>query len=185
MHQTVKTLFRLFFAVVIFLITIALFFSVYSKSKEILNADQTFQQAQHLSLKSTPQEQLVLVSNNKRPDQAIYILLAHNGYVAKVNCEHYLQDICTDAYNQSHTRQIKQINLVKIGQQHYIEHVNYQDSLTQKQQQWSYSKQQIQQFYQADISSLKYIVFSISLFALAALYVSIRIIRNFKQFLSR
>ena len=99
--------------------------------------------------------------------------------------EYYLKDICTDAYNQSHTRQIKQINLVKIGQQHYIEHVNYLDSLTQKQQQWSYSKQQIQQFYQADISSLKYIVFSISLFALAALYVSIRIIRNFKQFLSR
>jgi hypothetical protein len=75
MHQTVKTLFRLFFAVVIFLITIALFFSVYSKSKEILNADQTFQQAQHISLKSTPQEQLVLVSNNKRPDQAIIFCL--------------------------------------------------------------------------------------------------------------
>ncbi|OTG69249.1 hypothetical protein B9T25_01250 [Acinetobacter sp. ANC 4470] len=185
MHQTVKTLFRLFFAVVIFLITIALFFSVYSKSKEILNADQAFQQAKHISLKSTMQEQLVLVSNNKRPDQAIFILIANNGFISKINCEHYLQDICTDEYNQIHTRQIKQIDLLKIGQFNYIQMVSYQDSRTQKQQQWTYSQQQIQQFYQADISSLKYIIFSISLFALAALYVSIRIIRNFKKFLSR
>jgi hypothetical protein len=185
MHQTVKTIFRLFFAVVIFLITLALFFSAYSKSKEILQADQQFQQAKHISLKSTDQEQLVLVSNNKRPDQAIFILIAQNGYIAKLNCEHYLQDICTDEYNQLHTRQIQQLDLLKVGQQHYIEHVRYQDSRTQKQQQWSYSAQQIQQFYQADIASLKYIVFSIVLFALAALYVSIRIIRNFKKFLTR
>ncbi|NNH39668.1 hypothetical protein [Acinetobacter terrae] len=185
MHQTVKTIFRLFFAVVIFLITLALFFSAYSKSKEILQADQQFQQAKHISLKSTDQEQLVLVSNNKRPDQAIFILIAQNGYIAKLNCEHYLQDICTDEYNQLHTRQIQQLDLLKVGQQHYIENIRYQDSRTQKQQQWSYSTQQIQQFYQADIASLKYIVFSIVLFALAALYVSIRIIRNFKKFLTR
>ena len=185
MHQTVKTIFRLFFAVVIFLITLALFFSAYSKSKEILQADQQFQQAKHISLKSTAQEQLVLVSNNKRPDQAIFILIAQNGYIAKLNCEHYLQDICTDEYNQLHTRQIQQLDLLKVGQQHYIENIRYQDSRTQKQQQWSYSTQQIQQFYQADIASLKYIVFSIVLFALAALYVSIRIIRNFKKFLTR
>ncbi|OTG76849.1 hypothetical protein B9T23_07605 [Acinetobacter terrae] len=185
MHQTVKTIFRLFFAVVIFLITLALFFSAYSKSKEILQADQQFQQAKHISLKSTDQEQLVLVSNNKRPDQAIFILIAQNGYIAKLNCEHYLQDICTDEYNQLHTRQIQQLDLLKVGQQHYIENIRYQDSRTNKQQQWSYSTQQIQQFYQADIASLKYIVFSIVLFALAALYVSIRIIRNFKKFLTR
>ena len=185
MHQTVKTIFRLFFAVVIFLITLALFFSAYSKSKEILQADQQFQQAKHISLKSTDQEQLVLVSNNKRPDQAIFILIAQNGYIAKLNCEHYLQDICTDEYNQLHTRQIQQLDLLKVGQQHYIENIRYQDSRTQKQQQWTYSTQQIQQFYQADIASLKYIVFSIVLFALAALYVSIRIIRNFKKFLTR
>lgn len=185
MHQTVKTIFRLFFAVVIFLITLALFFSAYSKSKEILQADQQFQQAKHISLKSTDQEQLVLVSNNKRPDQAIFILIAQNGYIAKLNCEHYLQDICTDEYNQLHTRQIQQLDLLKVGQQHYIENIRYQDSHTQKQQQWTYSTQQIQQFYQADIASLKYIVFSIVLFALAALYVSIRIIRNFKKFLTR
>ncbi|TCB50376.1 hypothetical protein E0H80_08735 [Acinetobacter sp. ANC 4779] len=185
MHQTVKTLFRLFFAVVIFLITLALFFSTYSKSKEILQADQHFQQAKHISLKSTAQEQLVLVSNNKRPDQAIFILIAQNGYIAKLSCEHYLQDICTDEYNQLHTRQIQQLDLLKVGQQHYIENITYQDSRSKKQQQWSYSKQQIQQFYQADIASLKYIVFSMVLFALAALYVSIRILRNFKKFLTR
>lgn len=183
MHQTVKTLFRLFFAGVIFLITVALFLSIFSKSQEILNADQQFQQAKQISLKSTPSEQLVLVSNNQRPDQAIYIVITNNGYIAKLSCEHYLQDICTDAYNQQHTRQIKQLELLKIGQQHYIQQVSYQDSRTQKQQQWSYSKPQIQQFYQADISSLKYSLLSIALFACAALYVSIRIIRNFKKFI--
>ncbi|WP_407305297.1 hypothetical protein [Acinetobacter sp.] len=185
MHQTVKTLFRLFFAVVIFLITLALFFSAYSKSKEILQADQQLQQAKHISLKSTAQEQLVLVSNNKRPDQAIFILIAQNGYIAKLPCEHYQQDICTDEYNQLHTRQIAQLDLLKIGQLNYIKNITYQDSRTQKPQQLSYSTQQIQQFYQADITSFKYIVFSILLFAFAALYVSIRILRNFKKFLTR
>lgn len=183
MHQTVKTIFRLFFAGIIFLITLALFLSVFSKTQEILQADQAFQQARQISLKSTPGKQLVLVSNNQRPDQAIYIVIAQNGYIAKLNCQHYLQDICTDEYNQSHTRQIRQLDLLKIGQQHYIQQVSYQDSLTRKQQQWSYSKPQIQQFYQADISDLKYHLFSMTLFALAALYVSIRIIRNFKKFI--
>lgn len=185
MHQTVKTIFRLFFATVIFLITFALFFSSYTKIKEIFQADQAFQHAKLISLKSTPQEQLVLVSNNKHPDKSIYILIANNGYIAKVRCEHYLQDICTDINNQSHTRQIIQVDLLNIQQQHYIQHIQYRDSLTQKQQQWTYSKEQIQQFYQVDITSLKYNVFSMILFALAALYVSIRIIRNFKTFLSR
>ena len=83
MHQTVKTIFRLFFAVVIFLITLALFLSAYSKSKEILQADQQLQQAKHISLKSTAQEQLVLVSNNKRPDKAIFILNDQNVYFVK------------------------------------------------------------------------------------------------------
>ncbi|RZJ23923.1 MULTISPECIES: hypothetical protein [unclassified Acinetobacter] len=184
MHQTVKTIFRLFFAGIIFLITLALFLSIFSKSREILQADQAFQQAEQISLTSTPNKQLVLVSNNQRPDQAIYIVIAQNGYIAQLRCEHYLNDICTDEYNQSHTRQIQQLELLKIGQYQYIQQVSYQDSRTQKRQQWSYSKQQIQQFYQADISDLKYSLFSMALFALAALYVSIRIIRNFKKFIN-
>lgn len=185
MHQTVKTLFRLFFALVIFLITLALWLSVFSKSKEIFQADQLFQQAKQISLKSTSQEQLVLVSNNQPPDQTIYIVIAQNGYIAELPCEHYLKDICTDEYNQQHTRQIKQLDVLKVGQNQYIQQISYQDSRTQKQQQWFYSKQQIQQFYQADIDSLKYHIFSILLFALAALYVSIRILRNFKKFIHR
>ncbi len=183
MHQTVKTIFRLFFAGIIFLITLTLFLSIFSKSREIIKADQAFQYATQISLKSTPDKQLVLVSNNQRPDQAIYIVIAQNGYITKLNCQHYLQDICTDEYNQSHTRQIQQLELLKIGQQFYIQQINYKNSLTQKQQQWSYSKPQIEQFYQTDISDLKYHLFSMALFALAALYVSIRIIRNFKQFI--
>ena len=185
MHQTVKTLFRLFFAMLIFLITLALFISLYAKGKEIINAEQAFQQAKIVSLKSNPQQQLVLLSNNQGSQKLIYILLAHNGYVAKVRCEHYLTDICTDAYNDSHTRQIRDVDLLTVNQHSYIKKVNYQDSLTQQQQQWSYVKAQIRDFYQADILTLKYIVFSILLFALAALYVCIRIIKNFKTFLTR
>ena len=185
MHQTVKTIFRLFFAVVIFIITVALFVSVFSKTQEILNAEKNFKQAKMLSLKSSSSEQLVLVSNNKRPDQSIFIVIANNGFISKINCEPYLKDICTDEYNQLHTRQISQIDLLKIGQHTYIQQLNYQDSRTQKQQQLHYSKAQIQQFYQNDISKLKYIVFSILLFAFAALYVSVKIIRNFKKFLSQ
>lgn len=183
MHQTVKTIFRLFFAIVIFLITLALFLSILSKSKEIFYAEQFFQNAQSISLKSNDKEQLVLVSNNQRSDQNIFIVIANNGFIAKVNCEHYSKDICTDAYNQLHTRQINQINLLNIGHQHYIENVHYRDSRTQKQYQLNYSKQQIQQFYQTDISNLKYTTFSMFLFAIAALYVSIHILRNFRKFI--
>jgi hypothetical protein len=185
MHQKVKTVFRLFFALLIFILTLALFLSVFSKGKDIFSAEQSFQQAKLISLKSTSNKQLVLVSNNQRPDQAIFILIAHNGFIRKLNCTHYLKDICTDEYNQLHTRQVSQIDLFKVGQYFYIQQLNYQDSRTQKQQHLQYSKAQIQQFYQHDISNLKDIVFSVLLFAFAALFVSIKIIRNFKTFLSR
>ena len=40
-------------------------------------------------------------------------------------------------------------------------------------------------FYQADVSSLKYATFGIGLFALAAVFVSFRILRNFKKFIRK
>src|SRR5690606_42148600 len=72
MHQTVKTIFRLCFASVIFLITLSLCFTCFAKIQEILQAEQHYQQATSIPLKSTAGEQYVLVSNNQRPDNAIF-----------------------------------------------------------------------------------------------------------------
>ena len=89
MHQTVKTIFRLCLAAVIFSITLSLMFTCVAKIQEILKADQYYQQAVSIPLKSNTKAQYVLVSNNQRPDNALFILIAGNGYVAKISCEHY------------------------------------------------------------------------------------------------
>ncbi|MGE8684647.1 MAG: hypothetical protein ACN6OV_09240 [Acinetobacter sp.] len=185
MHQTIKTVFRLCFAAVIFLITAALILTCLSKTQEIVYADKYFHQAKNISLDSTANEQLVLLSNNQSPDKAIFILLANNGYIAKVHCEHYLKDICLDNFNKSHTRQIQHIDLIKVGQFHYIKQVSFTNSRSHQQHVLKYSDAQIKQFYQQDISGLKYIVFGVALFAIAAIYISIRILRNFKSFLNK
>lgn len=183
MHQTVKIIFRLCFAAVIFMVTLSLFLTCFAKFQEILKAEQHYQQATHLPLKSSPDQQYVLVSNNQKPDQAIFILIAGNGYIAKVQCEHY-SALCSDNYNQSHTRQIQHIDLIKIGNLFYIEKLQFNDSRTGQITSLDYSKQEVQQFYQNDINNLKYIVFTIALFALAALFVSVKILKNFRRFLN-
>ena len=111
--------------------------------------------------------------------------MANQGYIAKLNCDHYLTDICVDDYNGQHTRQIQSIELLKAGQFNYIQQVSYLDTRTQDVKTLCYTPEQIQQFYRADMSNLKYVVFGILLFACIALYVSVRIARNFKQFLNR
>ena len=102
-----------------------------------------------------------------------------------MSCEHYAQDLCIDAENQTHRRQIDTLGLKKIGQQHYIQHIQFHDSQTQKVSRFNYTDAQIQTFFQQDIQQLKYVVFGIAIFALIALYVSFRILRNFKQFLRK
>lgn len=183
MHQTVKTVFRLFLATLIFLITLALMFTCAVKIQDIIQADKNFSQKQSFSLKSTQQEQFVLVSNNQNPDNALFVLIANNGYLAKISCAHHEADLCVDDYNKSHTRQISQANLVKAGQWFYIQDVAYRDSRSGKTAEFHYSDAQIQQFYQDDVSALKYTVFGIGLFTAIALYVSSRILRNFRRFL--
>ncbi|ANF81342.1 hypothetical protein A3K93_03445 [Acinetobacter sp. NCu2D-2] len=184
MHKTVLTLFRLFLALIIFTVTLSLVLTCFTKLNEIIKADQYYQDAKTLSLQSQNDRQFVLVSNNKKSDQAIFILLANQGYVSKVSCEHYAQ-LCLDEDNQTHTRQIQSIDLIKIGQQHYIQKLSYVDSRNGQAKNFEYSQSEIHQFYQQDVSNLKYIIFAIALFAIAALYVSFRILRNFKQFLGR
>lgn len=185
MHQTIKTIFRLCFAVSIFLITLALVWTCVVKTLEIRNASQALAQAKQFELKSTTAKPLVLVTNNQKPDEAVFILVANQGFIAKMSCEHYAQDLCTDADNQSHRRQIDFLDLKQIGQQYYIQHIQFHDSQTQKVSRFKYSDEQIQAFFQQDVQQLKYIVFGVGLFALIALYVSFRIIRNFKQFLQK
>lgn len=75
MHQTVKTIFRLCLAAVIFLVTLSLMFTCVTKIQEILKADQHYQQAVNIPLKSSAKAQYVLVSNNQRPDNALFIRL--------------------------------------------------------------------------------------------------------------
>lgn len=175
----------MFFALIIFLTTCALFLTCFAKTKEILYAEQTFAQAQSFKMNSKPDQILILLSNNKKPDDHIYVHVANQGYIAKLSCEHYLAELCIDDYNEQHTRQIQSIELLKAGQFNYIQHVSYLDTRTQQLKTFRYTPEQIQQFYQADITNLKYIVFGVLLFALIALYVSVRILRNFKQFLEK
>lgn len=185
MQFTFKTLFRIFFALIIFLTTVSLFLTCMVKVKEIFQADQTFAASQSFKMSSRPDQTLILLSNNQAPDDHIYLHIAQQGYIAKLSCEHYLTDICINDYNQQHTRQIQSITLLKAGEFNYIQQVQYLDTRTQQIQNLKYSNAQIAEFYRKDISNLKYIVFGILLFALISLYVSVRIVRNFRQFLNR
>lgn len=175
----------MFFALIIFLTTFALLLTCFAKSKEILNADQAFAAAESFKMNSSPDQTLLLLSNNQAPDDQIYLHIAHQGNIAKLSCAHYLNDICVGDYNQQHTRQIQSIELFKVGQLNYIQQVTYRDTRTQQIKTLRYSTTQIQQFYRSDVSNLKYVVFGVFLFVLIALYVSLRIARNFKQFLNR
>ncbi|TSH77793.1 hypothetical protein E2K73_03305 [Acinetobacter sp. RF15A] len=184
MHQTVKIIFRLCFAAVIFIVTLSLVLTCFIKVRDIMNAEQHYQQATPLSLKSDPHTQYVLLSNNQKPDNTIFILIAGNGYIAKISCDHY-PALCTDDYNQSHTRQIQTIDLIKAGNFFYIKNIQYRESRSGQVSHFNYSPQELQQFYKNDIYHLKFIVVVVALFALAALFVSLKILRNFRQFLNK
>lgn len=184
MHQTVKLIFRVFFATVIFIITLSLLITCFTKINEIIHADDNYAHAKTLSLKSSPQEQFVLLSNNQKSDNALFVLIAGNGYIAKTSCDHYAK-LCSDNDNQSHSRQINTVDLIKIGQYNYIQHVQYFDTRTNQSSFIEFSKQEIQQFYQNDIAGLKYVVFGIGLFALAALFISCKILKNFRRFINK
>lgn len=184
MHQTIKTIYRLCFASVIFLVTLSLLLTCFSKTYAILQANQDYAERQRIHLSSDSQQQFVLLSDNKKSNQALYILLAGQGYLSKMNCQHY-PTLCTEEYNQSHTRQIQTADLVKTGNFSYLENIQFRDSRTGQSSQLHVTEQQIAQFYKDDLSNLKYSVFAIALFACAALFVSFKLIRNFRRFLTK
>jgi hypothetical protein len=185
MHQTIKTVFRYCFALVILLITAALVLTCATKTYEFFTADQYLKSQSSKKFESSEKEQFVLVSNNQKPDNSLYVVIANNGYLVKLNCDHYKSDLCVDEYNKTHTRLISDITMTKIGNYNYISNVNFKDSRTQKTSNYSYSAQSIEQFYKADISNLKFTILGIALFAFAALFVSFRIMKNFKKFVSK
>ena len=98
MHQTVKTIFRLCLAAVIFLVTLSLMFTCVAKVQEILKADQYYQQAVSIPLKAVPKHNMYWCLIINVQTMRCLSLLRGNGYVAKISCEHYVA-LCTDDYN--------------------------------------------------------------------------------------
>lgn len=185
MHHTVKTIFRLVLAASVLLVTLSLCFTFIVKLQQIITASERLADAEQHHLRSTAERPLVLLSNNQKPDEKLWVTIAQKGYLAQMSCQHYAEDLCVDRYNQKHTRQIQDVSLLHVNQLWYIQNVSYRDSLTQQVSKFEYTAAQIQQFYQNDISELKYRLFAIGLFALAALFASFKLLRNFKQFLAR
>ncbi|WP_228258817.1 hypothetical protein [Acinetobacter ihumii] len=185
MHQTVKKIFRFSVALCIFVITAALVMTCLVKTQEILHADRDYQDRKVLDYQTDHDRQYILVSNNQKPDQAALVVLKDHGYVAKVACVHYQKTICIDDYNLFSTRYIQQVSLQAIGSHLYFRTIQWNDIKTSQLTSLSWSEQDIQQFYQNDITNLKYILGALILFSMIGIYVCYRLIRNFKQFLER
>ncbi|WP_151978469.1 hypothetical protein [Acinetobacter soli] len=185
MHQSIKTVVRLVSATCIFLITAALILTFYSKAKEIWNAEDEYTHKQISQIQSDATHTYRLLSNNKKPNQAFYIVLQDRGYIAKLNCEHYLASLCTDRYNEIGTRVIQDATFQTFGTHSYLEKIRYMDTQTNMPGSYTWSEQDIKSLYAQDMSNLKYVLFGVGIFALIALYCSYRILRNFKQFLKK
>ena len=185
MHQTIKKIFRFIVALCIFMITAALLVTCLVKAQEIINADRNYQQRKEVHYQTDQRQQYILMSNNQKPDQAALIVLQDHGYVTKLDCTHYEKTICTDDYNLFSTRYIQQVTIQSIGHYNYFQNIQWNDIKTKQPTSLVWSQQEIQQFYQNDITNLKYILTALMLFSIIGLYVCYRIIRNFRQFLER
>lgn len=184
MHQSIKKLFRLFWAICIFLITLALVVTCGVIAKELLTTQQNIQNKHILKFESSPSQQYILMSNNKKPDQQALIVLKNQGYISKIKCEHYLTDICTDHENLLANRNIQHATLEKIGRYQYFQEIQWQDNQTGEINRLNWSPAQIHNFYQTDMTSLKYTLLALCIFAAIGLYCCYRLIRNFKKFLN-
>lgn len=183
MHQIIKKVFRFSLMICIFLITTALVVTCMVKTKEIWQADQHYLNRQTIHFHSDAQHQYLLISNNQKPDRAALIVLKDQGYLAKLNCEPYLKDVCTDAYNLFQTRYVQQASIQTIGNQSYFQNIQWVDIQSNKTTSLTWSPQDIQQFYHNDITHLKYILGALILFTIMGLYCCYRLIRNVGQFL--
>ncbi|OTG81041.1 hypothetical protein [Acinetobacter sp. ANC 4648] len=181
--MNIKTVFRSFYAAIIFIITLILIWTSIVKAQEVLQANHV--QPRSFSLQSNEKIEYRLSSQRSKSDQNIYVHIPNQGYIVKISCAHYLQDICTDVDNQNQSRKILNLDLVAYKHNVYIKNLKYINTETMQQKAIQYTEQQIRDFYNTDIQNLKYQLFSMVLFSLFALYVSFRVLRNFKSFLAK
>ncbi len=185
MHQTLKIVVRLILATCIFLITAALILTCITKSYEIWSAQDEYKNKQISHIRTHENHTYRLLSNNKKPHQAFYIVLQDQGYIAKFNCETYIHSLCIDKYNEVGTRIVQNATFQNIGQHSYIQNIEFLDSQTNTIGSFNWSQKEIDALYAEDMKGLKFIVAGISIFALIAIYCSFRIIRNFRRFLEK
>jgi hypothetical protein len=89
MHQSLKFIFRLILALIIFTVTLALLLTCYSKFNTLAQANMWLEHRQQIELVSSNQQSYLLLSNSQKPDRAIFIVLKGKGYISKISCEHY------------------------------------------------------------------------------------------------
>ncbi|WP_111859878.1 hypothetical protein [Acinetobacter sp. CFCC 10889] len=178
-----KIIFRYFFATLIFIVSALLIWTTVVKTYEAFTAHQV--QAQFTHLASTTNKEFRLVSNNQKPDQKIFITIPNQGYIFTISCEHYMNSLCTDADNQHYFRQIKAIDLIHYRSHHYIQNISYQNTQSLENKHFHFDQQQITAFYAKDIESLKFQLILLWFFSLFAIYVCIRILRDFQTFLNK
>ena len=185
MHQSLKFIFRLILALIIFTVTLALLLTCYSKFNTLAQANTWLEHRQQIELVSSNQQSYLLLSNSQKPDRAIFIVLKGKGYISKISCEHYQATLCLSGYDKSPYREVQKAVLQIIGPYQYIQSINYVDTQTNMPSNLTLTQQQVINFYQQDMSALKYYLLGVFLFTIIALISSIRILKNFRSFLTK
>ncbi|WP_086203021.1 hypothetical protein [Acinetobacter silvestris] len=165
------------------MITLILIWTSIVKAQEILHAQDVA--PRFFNIQSNEKVEYRLSSHRAKPDQNIYVHIPNQGYIVKISCVHYLQDICTEADNQNQFRKILNMDLVAYKNNIYIKNLKYINTQNMQQKAIQYTDQQIHDFYHTDTQNLQYQLFSMVLFSLFAVYVSFRVLRNFKSFLTK
>lgn len=181
--MTFKMLFRCFYAFVLILITTMLIWTCVVKTLELTRSSNT---PDHVStFSSNTQTEYRLLSNNQKPDKKLWIVIKNQGYIAELNCEHYLKTLCTDQDNQHPFRRIDHVTVQRFNDKYYIQEMSYTNTQNMQQNTVKFSAQDIRSFHQADLITLRNQIITLSLFALFALYVCYRILRDFRKFLNK
>lgn len=181
--MTFKMLFRCFYAFVLILITAMLIWTCVVKTLEFTRSNTIPDQSSTFS--SNNQIEYRLLSNNQKPDEKLWIVIKNQGYIAKLNCQHYLKTLCTDQDNQHPFRKIDHVTLQRFNDKYYIQDITYTNTQNMQQDTVKFSAQDIQSFHKADLIILRNQIITLSLFALFALYVCFRILRDFRKFLNK
>ena len=178
-----KVLFRSFYALILVLISLMLIWTCIIKTVELLNTYNV--KAKTTTLSSQPQIEYFLLSNNQKPDEKLFIVIPNQGYVTEVNCTHYLTTLCLDQDNQHQFRRVDAVTLQSYNSLNYIENITFTNTQNMQQSTLKFTAQDIQSFYKNDLAEWRNQIITLSLFAIFALYVCFRILKNFRQFLNK